>query len=176
MATEQGLFVGQEQEHSAGEHVSQLFLCRKESFDLLCFNALVHLGKTTIAAHTLVDSGASDNFMSSGLYSRISASGSKRFQVTRRGWIWVTATGWTAPQQRQQRINMTISIGTYQRELEFVIFNLGTGNDVILGKPWLQLHNLRHEIDHVANHMVIPEESGTIHALTGLQLGVDDPI
>jgi hypothetical protein len=77
-----------------------LFLVKHSIHDLLRFNAGVNLGRETIAAQkTLVDSGASMNFMSKGLYDKILASGGK-YQTADRGWMKVTAAGWQSEKER----------------------------------------------------------------------------
>jgi hypothetical protein len=68
--------------------------------DLLRFNTCIIIGWETIAAQkTLVDSGASTNFILKGLYDRILALGGK-YTIADGGWMKVTAAGWQSEKER----------------------------------------------------------------------------
>jgi hypothetical protein len=147
--------------------MDSLFLLKHDS--LLEFDASINLGRKTIAAQrTLVDSGASANFMSEALYRQITASGG-RYTLGTGGWMRVTAAGWESGRERRRRVSIRLEIGTYAREIEFTVFDGLTkaGYDLVLGKPWLRSHNRRHEIDHITNEMWIDEEDGRRHHLRG---------
>ena len=145
--------------------------------DLLRFKSSVNLGRTTIAANkTLVDGGASTNFMSEDTYRKILESGG-RYSISEAGWMKVTAAGWESPRERRRRVTVRVEIGpTYSKEIQFTVFSgLGSaGYDMVLGKPWLRLHNRAHDIDYVTNEMWIDERSdltGNVvrHHLVGLR-------
>lgn len=137
--------------------------------DLLRFKAAVNLGNTTFASlRALVDGGASTNFMSAELYRRIVDSGG-RYTLGDGGWMTVTAAGWQSPKERRKRIRVRLEIGaTYVKSVEFTVFGgLGrTGYDLVLGKPWLRLHNRNHDIDYETNEMWVDEEE----VLTGQRI------
>ena len=83
----------------------------------------------------------------------------------------VTAAGWPSERERRRRIVVRLEIGTYFREIEFTVFGglQKAGYDLVLGKPWLRLHNRRHDIDHITNEMWIDAEDGRRHHLVGRQ-------
>ena len=77
------------------EQIDTLFVLKNNTQDLLRFNTCINLGRETIAAQkTLVDSGASTNFMSNQLYERIRATGNRGYILGKNiGWMQVTAAG-----------------------------------------------------------------------------------
>jgi hypothetical protein len=138
---------------------------------LLRFNAGIDLGRQTFAAQkTLVDLGASTNFMSKALSDRIVARGGK-YKITDGGWMRVTAAGWQSERERRWRITVKIVIDKYYKEIEFTIFKglEGTGIGLVLGKPWYRLHNKKHNIDHINNEIWITEDDGQTYHIVGLQ-------
>jgi hypothetical protein len=141
--------------------------------DLLRFSSCVNLGRKTIAGQkALVDCGASTNFMSKELYECIRATGSRGYTLAYGGWMQVTAAGWQSGREKRRRITIKVEIGSsYAQELEFTVFGglKSTGYDLVLGKPWLRLHNKRHEIDYQTNEMWIDSDDGRRHHLVGLR-------
>lgn len=151
-----------------------LFLMKNgDTQDLLRFNSSINLARETIAKQkTLVDSGASTNFMSKELYDRIRATGTRGYKLVDGGWMQVTASGWQSGRQRRRRITIRMEIGSsYVQELEFTVFGglKSAGYDLVLGKPWLRFHNRKHEIDHQTNEMWIDSDNGKRHHLVGLR-------
>jgi hypothetical protein len=156
------------------EQYDSLFVLRNGSTqDLLRFHASINLGRETIAKQkALVDCGASTNFISKELFERIYATGPRGYTLEQGGWMQVTAAGWQSGRQRRRRITIRVEIGSsYVQELEFTVFSglKSTGYDLVLGKPWLRLHNRRHEIDYNTNEMWIDSSDGKRHHLVGLR-------
>jgi hypothetical protein len=153
-----------------------LFLVKYGAHDLLRFNARINLGRETIAAQkTLVDSGASTNFMPKVLYDKIMAMGGN-FEITDGRWMKVTAAGWQSEKERRHQITVKVVIDKYSKDIEFTVFKglEGTGFALVLGKPWLRLHNRRHDIDHIRNEMWIMDDDGQTYHLVGLRPEDDD--
>ena len=138
--------------------------------NLLVLSASIHVGRSTIAAKALVDSGASANFISPELAEKvIAASGATgRVTVREKGWMTVRTAGGGAVRAPRRWLTTNIGIGTYGASLNFLIFDgvRDTGFELILGKTWHDSINLRHSIDHVRNVMTIWDK-GSRHVLKG---------
>jgi hypothetical protein len=86
--------------------------------------------------------------MSKVLYDKIIAMGVK-YEIADGGWMKLTGAGWQSEKERQHRITVKVVIDKYSKDIEFTVFRVleGRGFELVLGKPWLRLHNLRHNID-----------------------------
>jgi hypothetical protein len=95
---------------------------------------------------------------------------SGKYSIADGGWMKVTAGRWQLEKERRHRITIKIVINKYSKELEFTVFKglEGMGFDLVLGKPWLRLHNRMHEIDHFKNEIWITNSDSETYHLIGL--------
>ncbi|KAA8908843.1 hypothetical protein FN846DRAFT_889315 [Sphaerosporella brunnea] len=119
--------------------------------NLLWFNGQVRWwdgessSRSQQAVHTLLDNGASENFVSRRIAEKLRADGC---EYKKTGWMRVKVANDARPQKQKRE---TVKVMTILDMDEY---------DIILGKPWYTEMNLRHTIDYERNVMWIHKPRG----------------
>jgi hypothetical protein len=87
----------------------------------------------------------------------------------------VTAAGWQSEKERRYRIIVKVVIDNYSKDIEFTGFKglQGRGLELVMDKPWLRLHNRKHNIE-ICNEMWITDSADQNYDLLGLRPDDDE--
>ena len=107
----------------------------------------------------LIDSGATDNFISSQFVASANYITSKRNTLYQ-----VKLADGTHSQSSHEVREAKLTLGTHTESLTLSVLPLA-GYDIILGKPWLHKHNPR-DIDWTRNIITLKDQQGQTHTIT----------